>query len=55
VLDGMLSGFNWSENPQAGHCDGLKGFPEAIEASFPVTVVQTCIVHMIQNSLRFVS
>ena len=36
-------------------CDGLKGFPEAIETAFPVTVVQTCIVHMIRNSLRFVS
>jgi len=36
-------------------CDGLKGFPEAIETAFPVTVVQTCIVHMIRNSLRLVS
>jgi putative transposase len=36
-------------------CDGLKGFPEAIEAAFPQTVVQTCIVHMIRNSLRYVS
>jgi putative transposase len=36
-------------------CDGLKGFPEAIEAVFPETVVQTCIVHMIRNSARFVS
>jgi putative transposase len=36
-------------------CDGLKGFPEAIEAVFPQTVVQTCIVHMIRNSLRYVS
>jgi putative transposase len=36
-------------------CDGLKGFPEAIETAFPATVVQTCIVHMIRNSLRFVS
>mgnify|MGYP001548407092 CR=1 FL=1 len=35
-------------------CDGLKGLPEAIEASFPNTVVQTCIVHMIRNSLRYV-
>lgn len=35
-------------------CDGLKGFPEAIEAAFPKTTVQTCIVHMIRNSLRFV-
>jgi putative transposase len=36
-------------------CDGLKGFPEAIEAAFPQAVVQTCIVHMIRNSVRFVS
>jgi putative transposase len=36
-------------------CDGLKGFPEAIEAVFPKTIVQTCIVHMIRNSVRFVS
>ncbi len=36
-------------------CDGLKGFPEAIEAVFPKTVVQTCIVHMIRNSTRYVS
>lgn len=36
-------------------CDGLKGFPEAIEAVFPSAVVQTCIVHMIRNSARFVS
>lgn len=35
-------------------CDGLKGFPQAIEAVFPKTVVQTCIVHMIRNSMRFV-
>ena len=36
-------------------CDGLKGFPDAIESVFPQTVVQTCIVHMIRNSLRHVS
>ena len=36
-------------------CDGLTGFPNAIEATFPRTTVQTCIVHMIRNSLRFVS
>jgi len=35
--------------------DGLKGFPEAITAVFPQTVVQTCIVHLIRNSLAFVS
>lgn len=35
--------------------DGLKGFPEAIGAAFPETIVQTCIVHLIRNSLAFVS
>jgi len=34
--------------------DGLKGFPEAIEAIFPHTVVQTCIVHLIRRSLKYV-
>jgi transposase-like protein len=34
--------------------DGLKGFPEAIEAIFPQTTVQTCIVHLIRTSLRYV-
>jgi transposase-like protein len=33
--------------------DGLTGFPEAIEAVFPQTVVQTCIVHLIRASLRY--
>jgi putative transposase len=35
--------------------DGLKGFPEAIAAVFPQTTVQTCIVHLIRNSLAFVT
>ena len=35
--------------------DGLKGFPEAINTVFPQTEVQICIVHMVRNSLRFVS
>jgi putative transposase len=34
--------------------DGLQGFPEAIEAVYPKTWVQTCIVHLIRNSLKFV-
>ncbi len=34
--------------------DGLKGFPEAIEAVFPKTTVQLCIVHMVRYSLNFV-
>lgn len=35
--------------------DGLKGFPEAIEAVFPKTAVQLCIVHMVRHSLNFVT
>jgi putative transposase len=35
--------------------DGLKGFPQAIEAAFPKTTVQLCIVHMVRASLRFAS
>ncbi len=35
--------------------DGLKGFPEAIEAVFPKAWVQTCIVHLIRASLRYVN
>jgi putative transposase len=35
--------------------DGLKGFPEAISAVFPQTQIQTCIVHLIRNSLSFCS
>jgi len=34
--------------------DGLTGFPEAIEAIFPKTTVQTCVVHLIRASLRYV-
>ena len=34
--------------------DGLRGFPDAIEAAFPNTIVQTCIVHMVRNSVRLV-
>jgi putative transposase len=34
--------------------DGLKGFREAIEAVYPATTVQTCIVHLIRQSLRYV-
>lgn len=35
--------------------DGLKGFPEAIASIFPQTEIQTCIVHQIRNSLRYIS
>ena len=36
-------------------CDGLTGLPEAIEATWPQTTVQTCVVHLIRASMRFVS
>jgi transposase-like protein len=36
-------------------CDGLKGFPEAIEATWPDSIVQTCVVHLIRAAMRFVS
>ena len=35
--------------------DGLKGIPEALEAVFPATTLQTCIVHLIRNSLDYAS
>jgi len=36
-------------------CDGLSGFPEAIEATWPAATVQTCTVHLIRAAMRFVS
>lgn len=35
--------------------DGLKGFPEAINTVYPQACIQLCIMHMVRNSLRFVS
>jgi putative transposase len=35
-------------------CDGLTGFPEAVEATWPQTTVQTCTVHLIRAAMRFV-
>ena len=35
--------------------DGLKGFPDAINTVFPQTNIQLCIVHMVRNSLKYVS
>src|SRR6187431_3688496 len=36
-------------------CDGLSGFPEAIEATWPHSIVQTCTVHLIRAAMRFVT
>ena len=35
--------------------DGLKGFPQAIEAVFPKAQVQLCIVHLVRASLNYVN
>jgi putative transposase len=36
-------------------CDGLKGLPEAIRTTWPDATVQTCVVHLVRNSLRYAS
>jgi putative transposase len=36
-------------------CDGLKGLPESIRTTWPQATVQTCVVHMVRNSLRYAS
>jgi transposase-like protein len=36
-------------------CDGLKGLPDAVRAIWPKATVQTCVVHLIRNSLRYAS
>ena len=36
-------------------CDGLKGLPDAVNAVWEKTIVQTCIVHLLRNSFRYAS
>jgi transposase-like protein len=36
-------------------CDGLKGLPEAIEATWPMAITQTCVLHLIRNTFRLAS
>ncbi|MGE0136875.1 MAG: IS256 family transposase [Ilumatobacteraceae bacterium] len=36
-------------------CDGLKGLPESIEATWPLAIVQTCVLHLIRNTFRLAS
>jgi transposase-like protein len=36
-------------------CDGLTGLPDAIRTVWPDTTVQTCVVHLVRNTLRYVS
>lgn len=35
-------------------CDGLKGLPDSVTAAWPLAVVQTCVIHLLRNSFRFV-
>jgi putative transposase len=36
-------------------CDGLKGLPDSVNAVWPRTIVQTCLIHLIRNTFRFAS
>jgi transposase-like protein len=36
-------------------CDGLRGLPEAIETTWPLAVVETCVLHLVRNTFRFAS
>ncbi len=36
-------------------CDGLKGLPDSVNAVFPLTTVQTCIIHLVRGSSRYAS
>ena len=45
----------WAEDVLIAVVDGLNGFPEAINAVFPQTQVQTCIVHLLRHALSFAS
>jgi transposase-like protein len=36
-------------------CDGLSGLPDAARAAFPDVVIQTCVVHVVRNAMRFVA
>ena len=36
-------------------CDGLKGLPDAIDATWPLAIVQTCVLHLIRNTFRLAS
>lgn len=36
-------------------CDGLKGLPDSVSATWPLTTVQTCLLHLIRNTFRYAS
>ena len=55
ISDGIGYDFNLFVYILIAVVDGLKGFPQAIEAAFPQTRVQTCIVHLLRHSMNFAS
>ena len=36
-------------------CDGLKGLPESVTTTWPLTIVQTCVIHLLRNTFRYAS
>ena len=36
-------------------CDGLRGLPEPVTATWPLTIVQTCVIHLLRNTFRYVN
>ena len=36
-------------------CDGLKGLPDAVTTTWPLTIVQTCVIHLLRNTFRYTS
>ena len=36
-------------------CDGLKGLPDSVTATWPLTIVQTCVIHLLRNTFRYVN
>ena len=36
-------------------CDGLKGLPDSVTATWPLTIVQTCVIHLLRNTFRYAS
>ena len=36
-------------------CDGLKGLPDSVSTTWPLTIVQTCVIHLLRNTFRYTS
>ena len=55
VTNAQLAQGDISKPRGATACDGLKDLPESIRATWPDATVQTCVVRMVRNSLRYAS